>query len=384
MRLLVLTPVFPPARGGIEILTARLVEQLAARFEVAVVALDAAGSAVDDPRYAVERVPNVPAGGRRSILRLNAAAVARAARFRPDVVLVMHIKASPAAHLIRRTLGAPFVQYLHAKELLETPHLATFAVQGADRIVGVSRYSRQLALDAGADPGRVVVIPNATDPVRATGTERDGRPTLITVSRLVDRYKGHDVVLRALPLVRERVPDARWIVIGDGPLRQELEDSARGHAVEFLGAVDDATRDEWLDRATIFVMPSRHPGPGRAGEGFGIAFLEAAAHGLPVVAGRVPGVVDAVADGESGLLVDPTSHTEVARAIGDLLTDRALAARMAAAARRRVERFSWPVVAGEVEEVLRGVASSPHRRRPVGHSLDARWLLDLVRPPAVT
>src|SRR5207253_143715 len=100
-------------------------------------------------------------------------------------------------------------------------------------------------------------------------------PTIITVARLVDRYKGFDVTIRALPLVRARVPGARWIVVGDGSLRGELQAMADSEGVAdcvtFAGALDDAGRDEWLDRADVFVMPSRLMPYGLGGEGFGIA-----------------------------------------------------------------------------------------------------------------
>ena len=85
----------------------------------------------------------------------------------------------------------------------------------------------------------------------------------------------------------------RWVVIGDGPLRAELEDLTRAGGVAditvYAGAVPDAERDEWLDRASVFVMPSRPPEGGRGGEGFGIAYLEAATTSSPAVAGNVGG-----------------------------------------------------------------------------------------------
>ena len=124
-------------------------------------------------------------------------------------------------------------------------------------------------------------------------SRRAARPTVVTVARLRDCYKGHDVLMRAMPLIRARVPDAQWIVIGDGPLRPELEREAAApwprRLRRFTGEVADAERDEWLDRAHVFAMPSRLRAGGGGGEGFGIVYLEAGAHGLPVVAGNVGG-----------------------------------------------------------------------------------------------
>ena len=113
------------------------------------------------------------------------------------------------------------------------------------------------------------------------------------------------------------MPDVTWTVVGEGSLRPRLEALAAQYGVEaqvrFLGDLSDEERDRWYRSAHVFVMPSRLP-PEGGGEGFGIVYLEAAAHGLPVVAGNVAGARDAVVDGETGLLVDPTDHLEVAAA----------------------------------------------------------------------
>jgi glycosyltransferase involved in cell wall biosynthesis len=120
--------------------------------------------------------------------------------------------------------------------------------------------------------------------------------------------------------------------------------------------VPDERRDWWLRHADVLAMPSRLPGDGRAGEGFGIVYLEAGAHGTPVVAGNVAGALDAVADGESGLLVDPTDPHAVADAIAAVLLDRGLAQRLGDGGARRARGFAWPRIAERVEAVVREVS----------------------------
>jgi phosphatidylinositol alpha-1,6-mannosyltransferase len=355
MRALVLTPDFPPAPGGIQLLAHRLVanfDGIASR----VVTLGAPGAPAWDraQRLDVRRVAPWPER-RAGIARLNAAALAHALRFRPDVVLAVHIVCGPAAAVIRRALGVPVVTYLHADEIA-IRRVASFALRHCDRIVAVSRYTAGLAEGAGADPERIHVIPPGVDWREPPRTERLDTPTILTVARLEDRYKGHDVMVRALPLVRARVPDAQWVVVGDGTLRGDIERRAAAagvrDAIRLCGVVSDAERDGWLDRAHVFAMPSRIPDDGGAGEGFGIVYLEAGVHGLPVVAGRAAGALDAVVDGTTGLLVDPTSHTAVATALGRLLSDRELAARMGATASERARDFAWPQIARRVEALL--------------------------------
>jgi phosphatidylinositol alpha-1,6-mannosyltransferase len=181
-------------------------------------------------------------------------------------------------------------------------------------------------------------------------------PTFVTVARLTHHYKGHDVLMRSLALIRERVPDVEWVVIGDGPLRADLERLAGSlgvaDSIRFLGSVSDEQRNLWLRRADLLAMPSRLPGGGLAGEGFGIVYLEAGAYGKPVVAGNVGGAVDAVLDGQTGLLVDPTDPVAVGAAITKLLLDEQLARRLGSAGAQRARSFAWPVIVQRLEAVL--------------------------------
>jgi phosphatidylinositol alpha-1,6-mannosyltransferase len=122
--------------------------------------------------------------------------------------------------------------------------------------------------------------------------------------------------------------------------------------------VSDAERDAWLERAWVFAMPSRVPAGGPGGEGFGIVYLEAAARGLPVVAGDRGGAVDAVDGGRTGLLVDATDHLAVADALTTLLLDRERAEEMGRAGRERAREFAWPLVSARVERLLLELAAA--------------------------
>ena len=361
LRVLVLTPDFPPATGGIQVLVHRLVSN-ARRSRMRVVTLDTPEAEVFDQRESldVRRVPSIGRRHRPAILLLNGLAVGEALRFRPDVVLSAHIVMSPAAWVIRRATGAPTVQYLHADEIRTRPALTGFAVRRASAVVAVSEHTCKLAIGAGANPSRLHRIHNGVDLPVSSDVARASQPTVLTVARLRDRYKGHDVLVRAMPLIRARVPAAQWVVVGDGPLRPELERLAAANGldgrVRFVGQATDAERDAWLDRAHVFAMPARVPQGGVGGEGFGIVFLEANAHGLPVVAGNVGGALDAIVHGETGLLVDPSDHIAVADAVAELLVDPARAAALGRAGAARARRFAWPTIAGRVEELLLQVA----------------------------
>lgn len=368
MRTLVLTPDFPPLPGGIQHLVHRIVSN-APDLECRIVTLDAPGAAEfdrDDP-LEVKRLAALPAPRPVSTLALNGAALREAVAFRPEAVLSAHIVMSPGASLIRRLLRAPVVQYFHGKEIGVRPGLAGFAARNADASVVVSNYTKGLVVEAGGPAERIHLIHPGVDlPQAPPAVEREQRPTVLTIARMEDRYKGHDVMVRAMSLVAARVPGAQWIVIGDGPLRAAIAELAASaglgeESIRFLGAVSDEERDEWLYRAHVFAMPSRMPAGGFAGEGFGIVYLEAAAHGCPAVAGGVGGAVDAVVDGVTGRLTDPEDHIAVGNTLVELLEDRDQCRRMGEAGARRAQEFAWPRIAERVSRLLTSVASRERR-----------------------
>jgi phosphatidyl-myo-inositol dimannoside synthase len=366
-RLLILTPDYPPAPGGIQLMAHRFAAGISG-FQTRVVTLQSpGGDAFDrDSGCAVRRVGAgaLPRGARGALL--NGVACAEALSFRPDVTLCIHIVASPAAAAIRAALGTPNVQYFHAEEIGARRKLAAFAVRHADEVIAVSSYTAGLILATGATPASLRLIPPGVDIPSEASPEAVERPTFITVARLEERYKGHDVLVRALALVRAKIPDVQWVVVGDGSLRPGIEALARSYdvldSILFLGTVTDEERNMWLRRAHLLAMPSRLPAGGFAGEGFGIAFLEAGAYGKPVVAGNVGGAVDSVSDGESGLLVDPVDPVAVAEAITRLLSDPELAVRVGAGAQLRAQSFAWPVIVERLEAVLHAQLARPGRR----------------------
>jgi phosphatidyl-myo-inositol dimannoside synthase len=356
----VLTPDFPPAYGGIQLVMDRLVRNWH-RVRPRVVTL----APRDQPRGSrassvVVRIPQPSwLGHPTAVGLLNAAALVEALRFRPDVILSGHVNVSPAALAMSRIRRVPFVQYLHGREAVIRPRLTRKALGASAAVIAVSGYSAALANRFGAEQARVHRIPPGVDLVEKGGSSGSERPTIVSVSRLEERYKGHDVLIRALPLVRARVPGARLVLVGDGQLRESYTSLAAALGldgnVEFAGAVSDDVRNRILASGHVFAMPSRLP-PDGGGEGFGIVYLEAGLYELPVVAGNVAGAVDAVLDGETGLLVDPVHHVAVADAISRLLLDPELAATLGRAGARRAREHALPLIARRVEDLVLEVA----------------------------
>jgi phosphatidylinositol alpha-1,6-mannosyltransferase len=185
-----------------------------------------------------------------------------------------------------------------------------------------------------------------------------GRPVVVCVSRLVAR-KGQDVLIRAMPAIRRRVPDAALLIVGGGPYRARLERLAREHDVAadvvVTGSVPWAQLPAHYDAGDVFAMPCRTRRRGLEVEGLGIVFLEASATGLPVVAGDSGGSPDAVLPGETGVLLDGTDVAAVADAVATYLADPVLARSVGAAGRAWVEaEWRWDVQALRLTALLAG------------------------------
>ena len=168
-------------------------------------------------------------------------------------------------------------------------------------------------------------------------------PLLVFVGRLVEE-KGVGDLLAALEILWTRRPEARALLVGEGPHRRRFEEAVRAAGwqdrVVFTGWVQPGEVPMYLAAGDVFVGPSRRAPDGWM-EAQGLTFLEAMAAGTPVVATRVGGIVDAVIDGQTGLLVEERAPAQIAAAIARLVEDEALRARLVETAGRQViERFS--------------------------------------------
>jgi phosphatidyl-myo-inositol dimannoside synthase len=181
-------------------------------------------------------------------------------------------------------------------------------------------------------------------------------PVCVCVSRLVPR-KGQDKLIEAWPRVVAEVPAARLLIVGPGPYRRKLDRMAASSPVadriHFTGEVRWDELPEHYAAGDVFAMPCRTRWAGMDLEALGVVFLEAAATGLPVVAGRSGGAPETVVEGQTGTVVDGRRAGEVGAAVAGLLADLPRARAMGEAGRRRVEReFSWEAVAARLEKLL--------------------------------
>ena len=270
-----------------------------------------------------------------------------------------HIYASTAAAAIATLgVGVPLVITEHTEASWQGRRerwISRWVYRRARNIIAVSTpIERRLIERDGVPPERVTLIPNAVIPASGNppdlaDTLPDGwleRPLVGVVARLQPE-KGVAIFLKAAAHASKVSPEARFLVVGDGPLREELLDLV-GHVglrerVHFLGYRVDAQR--LIGLLDVLVVPSLT-------EGSPLIVLEAMAAGVPVVASAVGGIPDQVRHGEEGVLVPPDDPNALAGALGALLEDPALARRLGEAGRRRTENeFSHEALVRRIEAI---------------------------------
>jgi glycosyltransferase involved in cell wall biosynthesis len=211
------------------------------------------------------------------------------------------------------------------------PH---FVLKRATRIRCVSQRAKKNLLSMGVDEKKIDVIPIATDISRFASIHRNAQKEILCVARL-EKEKGVDVLIEAFREIGKNYPDFTLVLIGDGSQRKALENLANGLRVRFEGSGSEESVRNALARASVYVQPSHF-------EGWGMAVVEAAAAGLPIIMSDVGLAGEVIKDGESGLIVPPGDSSALVHALEKLLSDPNLAEKISAGAKRAVQSLPTP------------------------------------------
>ena len=373
-RILLVTNDFPPRRGGIQSYLEQFVRRLVSAGDELTVYAPRWKGAPDYDRaapFVVVRHPGtlmLPEPGvdrrMRGLIRERGIETVWFGAAAPLALLASRARSAGAARVVASTHGHEV-----GWSMLPGARSALRRI-GADTdvITYVSRYTRDRFASAFGPDARLEHLPPGVDTecfrpdplARAELRERyrlGDRPTTVCVSRLVAR-KGQDMLIRAMPEIRRRVAGAALVIVGGGPDADNLHKLAQrcGVAADvvFTGGVPAAELPGHYAMADVFAMPCRTRGAGLDVEGLGIVFLEAAAAGVPVVAGRSGGAPETVRDGETGRVVNGRAHEEIVDAITDLLTDPDRARLMGQAGRDWISRdWNWQTHSGRLAALLR-------------------------------
>ena len=374
-RVLLITNDFPPRLGGIESYLRDFCSYL------------------DPERLVVFASTRTSAGEQEAY---DASLPYRVYRARDRVLLPLPHTARQIAEIIRREkidtvwfgaaaplgLLAPACRRAGARRIISTTHgheVGWSMIPGArqvlrqigrtsDVVTYISRYTRSRfaaafgpgvafeRLPSGVDTQRFSPSVEQGLMVRRRHAIAEGAPVVVCISRLV-RRKGQDMLIRSMPAVLASNPEAKLLIVGDGPQREALSDLARECAVAdsviFAGKVSYEDLPAYYSAADVFAMPARTRGAGLDVEGLGIVYLEAQACGVPVVAGESGGAPETVLDGQTGLVVDGTSARAVAHGLLTILGDRGLAVTMGRRGREYVEaEWTWDAMSARFRKIL--------------------------------
>lgn len=348
-----------------------LVDQVMRRFpagEVTIFASTDPGAAAFDATYPHEviRLPTtmmLPTPGVRR--RVHSELRAR----KPDVVLFGAIW--PLGHMgpgIRRKLGIPYAGMSQGLELTaaRVPGLLARIGREALFVTAGSAWTRQRLERAFRREHDMPIMASGIDAETFTPAVSDAlvrqrhalgdAPVICCVSRLVPR-KGQDMLIHALPRVARAIPAVRLLIVGVGPYERALRTLAQrvgvSERVVFAGAAPFAELPAYFRAGDVFAMPCRSRRFGLDVEALGAVFLQAAAVGRPLLVGRSGGAPEAVRDGETGVVVDPTSPEAIAAALIGLLGDPARAAAMGAAGARWTHaQWTWDAQSAHLRNLL--------------------------------
>jgi len=252
-----------------------------------------------------------------------------------DLIILGHINLYPIG-LLFKLFGKKIIVVGHGVDVWENVNsLKKKLLQYSDSVLAVSHFTKgKLIKQHSVAEHKIIIFPNTFDPylklpqkfekpislIRQHNIKQNEK-IILTVSRLsaVDRYKGYDKVIEVMPELLKEIPVARYIIIGEGDddeilrIKKLITDLSLSDKVIMTGYVTDKELSEYYMLADVFIMPSKK-------EGFGIVFLEAMIHGLPLIAGNKDGSVETLLNGELGLLVDPDDNDQIKEQLINVLT----------------------------------------------------------------
>jgi len=369
-RLLVLTELFLPTKGGTAVWAAEVYKRLGGK-EIHIITADVPGAAEVDAvhpnsihRLALKRVPWLKPESLIMYARFFFTSLRLALTHRFDAIHAFRsLPEGLVAWLVARLTFRPVVIYAHGEELTGWGKGAKyeamrFALRHADTVIANSDFTRQELLAMGVNAQRIVLINPGVDVERfRPGLPCDdlkqriglapGEKLILSVGRL-SRRKGFDMVIRSLRELIVQGIAVRYAHIGIGEDHDYLANLANemdmADKIHFLGHVSPEELPRWYNACDVFVMPNREINGDT--EGFGMVFIEAAACGKPAIAGIAGGTGAAVQDGITGLRVEADSSEKVRIALAHVLGDTNLAQSLGREGRTRtVNQFSWESVA---------------------------------------
>lgn len=376
-RLLVLTELFLPTKGGTAVWAAEVYKRLGGK-EIHIVTADVPGAHTVDAvhpnsihRLCLKRVAWLRPESLTMYARFFLRSLALALTHRFDAIHAFRaLPEGLVAWVVARVTLRPVVIYAHGEELTTWGRgrkykAMRYALRHADRVIANSEHTRDTLLEMGVDAAHITIIYPGVDVAifrpgldvaglrKSLGIPPDEK-LVFSIGRL-SRRKGFDQMIRAVAQLRTEGVPLCYVIAGIGEDADYLDGLIAEHHlhgwVHRIGAVEATALPRWLNACDVFAMPNREIEGDN--EGFGMVFIEAAACGKPSLAGEAGGTGSAVLHAITGLRVDGNQTLAVVNGLRLLLTNPILAARLGQAGLDRIQaRFAWEQVAQATQRAL--------------------------------
>jgi len=376
-RLLVLTELFLPTKGGTAVWAAEVYKRLGGK-EIHIVTADVPGAAEVDAthpntihRLNLKRVPWLRPESLAMYARFFFKSLVLALTHRFDAIHAFRaLPEGLVAWLVARMTFRPVVIYVHGEELTtwgrgEKYKAMRFALRHADKVIANSEHTRDTLLEMGIETACITIIyPGVDVSVFKPGLDTTGlresldidpdEKLVFSVGRL-SRRKGFDQMVRAVAQLRAEGIALRYVIAGIGEDADYLDRLIAEHNVQNIvhriGAVSESDLPRWMNACDVFAMPNREINGDN--EGFGMVFIEAAACGKPSLAGEAGGTGSAVLHEQTGLRVEGVETCNVVNGLRQLLTNADQASALGRAGLNRVqEKFAWEKVAQATQQTI--------------------------------
>ena len=350
---LILAQDFPPIPGGVSVYVENLCKNWKGRATILAPDFSPPSEVKFPSHITVKRLPmDLRRGGLKPYFRrqivLYRASLGILKKEEINYAHCTHIASGFAALLLKKAHTIPYVLYTYGSEItgqtgLLRSYLAKLILKNAFHVITMSDFTKTAIMNYGIPDGKIrFLVGVEVDRFSRKGNKQatmykygiNKKPILLTVARLVE-HKGIDTVIKALPEIRTKYPNLLYLVIGEGPYRSSLEKLCKElkveESVKFLGNIPhDKLQDEseaFYSICDLFIMVSRNI-KGIEAEGFGIVFLEAALSRKACIGGNSGGIANAIIDGVTGRLVNPSDPSKVAETVLALLNNREIANQM--------------------------------------------------------
>ena len=352
---------FPPKwLAGTEIASYNLAKHLAvAGHDVFVItSLDENLAEIDkDGNFSVHRVKLYGGPGLFGKAYFLAKTISIIKKIKPDIVCAQSMSMGVIGFFAKVAFKQRYAIYCRGSDIygpsLFGRVIAKTLLKNADAVIALTQdmrnriqsiYRREIFVV----PNGFELKENPASPKRAEKFQINDRSSIIFVGTLRP-VKGLQYLILAMGTVKQEIPNAELLIVGDGPQKEYLKELVRrenlGQAVSFAGKVDNEKIPEYLASSDIFVLPS-------LSEGFPTVLLEAAAYGLPIVATNVSGNSEIIKDGENGFLVSPEDPACLSDKITALLKNRELMGKISDNNKKMANEFSWSKITSEIKKIF--------------------------------